>query len=96
MLQHIVWWTLKPGLENRASEIQKASECLKTIEAAKSVYVTNKILSGTTVACQIVLVSTHEDEAALEAYKSNPTHVEFAKLVTEAAASRTCIDCYIM
>lgn len=96
MLRHIVWWTLKPGCEGQAEAIQKASASLKSIGPVRDVDVSTRILPGTTVQCQVILVSTHDGEQALEEYKRDPIHVQFAQLITAAAESRSCIDYEIM
>lgn len=96
MIRHIVWWTLKPDQTSRASAIQEASKSLKEIAAARSVDVSTHILAGTTTPCQVVLVSTHDSEKALEDYKKDPIHLKFAELITEAAQSRNCIDYELM
>lgn len=96
MIRHMVWWTLKPECADQAQAIQKASETLKSISAARSVDVSTRILSGTTLPCQVVLVSTHAGEKELDEYKKDPAHVKFAQLITEAANSRNCIDYEIM
>lgn len=96
MLRHIVWWTLKPDCAHKAVEIQEASASLKTIATVSSVDVSIRILPGTTMPCQVILVSTHDGAQALEEYKQDPVHVKFAKLITAAAESRNCIDYEIM
>lgn len=97
MIRHIVWWTLKPAAEGKTAEdnarqIQEASATLGGIATARSVDVSTKIQVGTTVPCQLVLVSTHDSLAALEAYKNDPIHVKFAALIAKASDSRNCID----
>lgn len=97
MIRHIVWWTLKPeALGRNAAEnariVIESSKCLLNIAAARSVDVSAKIQQGTTVPCSVVLVSTHDGPAALDAYKKDPVHVKFAELITAVSDSRNCID----
>lgn len=97
MIRHIVWWTLKPAADGKsASEIartvQLASAPLREISSVRSVDVSAKIEPSSTVPCQVILVSTHDSMADLEAYKKDPVHMRFAQLITAVAASRSCID----
>lgn len=93
MIRHIVWWTLKPeGAHENAIRIQQASASLRGIAAARSVDVSTRIQAGTTVPCQVVLVSTHDDLARLDEYKKDPLHVKFAELISQCSLTRNCID----
>lgn len=97
MIRHIVWWTLKPEANGNKAEInaaliQKESAILHGIPSARSVDVSSKIENSTTVPCQVVLVSTHDSMKELDAYKADPAHIKFAKLITEVSESRNCID----
>lgn len=97
MIRHIVWWTLKPEANGKSSQenaqlIQRASKTLHGISAARSVDVSTKIQVGTTVPCQLILVSTHDGIKELDEYKKDPVHQKFAELITAAADSRNCID----
>ncbi|MBD5641863.1 MAG: Dabb family protein [Desulfovibrio sp.] len=96
MIRHIVWWTLKPDCVNQAEAIQTASSSLKSLPSVRSVDVSIRILAGSTVPCQVILVSTHDGEQALEEYKKDPVHVKFAQMITAAAQSRSCIDYELM
>lgn len=97
MIRHIVWWTLKKEAQGKTAaenawQVVQASAMLKGIASARSVDVSGKIEPGTTVPCQIVLVSTHDNSESLDAYKKDPVHVKFAELITAVSDSRNCID----
>lgn len=97
MIRHIVWWTLKPEANGKdaaanAKIISESWKELRSIASCRSVDVSVKIKAGTTVPCQVVLVSTHDGEKELDAYKKDPVHVKFAEQITAVAASRNCID----
>lgn len=97
MIRHIVWWTLKKEADGRSAEengkhLEDASAVLHGIPGVESVEVSAQIQPSSTVPAQVVLTSTHEDMAALEAYKNDPVHIKFAQLITSLSDSRNCID----
>lgn len=96
MIRHIVWWTLKNHQGQSAAEnadfLLKASAELHGNPHIKSLEVAAKLDPASTVKAQLVLCALFEDMAALEAYKADPVHQRFAKLVEDRAESRNCID----
>lgn len=97
MIRHIVWWTLKPHAEGRtaaenALRIEEASAMLHGMPNVLSVEVSAKVQPSSTVPAQVVLMSSHEDVAAMEAYKADPVHLKFAALISVVCESRNCID----
>ena len=97
MIRHIVWWTLKrepqgQTAEDNANFLLNASAELHGNPNIKSLEVAAKVEPSSTVPAQLVLTCLFEDLAAFEAYKNDPVHQRFAKLVEERAESRNCID----
>ena len=81
MLKHVVWWTLKEEAEGKSAAENATAlvALLKNLEgripSLLSLDVSAAMASTTTEACDVILVSTHEDEAGLEAYAKHPEHV---------------------
>lgn len=97
MVRHIVWWTLKDGVDGKtavehAREIKAASGVLKGIPGVLSCEVSCVIEPTSNVAAQLALTSTHENAEALAAYQIDPAHVEFAGKIKRIALSRGCLD----
>lgn len=97
MIRHIVWWELKEeaeggSLAENIERLLQSSASLQAIPYLLSVEVSAKIQPSSTVAAQFVLMSTHRSLEDLEAYRVDPTHTQFAKLVTSMSASRQCLD----
>ena len=52
----------------------------------------SSILGSSTVRVELVLQSTHSDEAALKVYAVHPLHLECGKLMTALAENRQALD----
>ena len=97
MIRHIVWWTMKPNTGDHdaafnANFLLDASAELRGNPNIKNLEVAAKIEPTSTVKAELVLTCLFDDQAAYEAYKADPVHQRFAKLVEERAASRNCLD----
>lgn len=99
MVRHIVWWMLKPeaegrtALENAELMKQRGEALLSLVPSLKSVEVSYTFLPSTLAPVQIVLSSTHDDEAGLKAYVVHPAHVAMgAELVSHVTEGRQSID----
>lgn len=99
MLRHIVWWTLKPEAMGR-SAAQNAA-VLKSIAerfiefnipGLHSVEVSTFPLPTSTVPAEVVLFSSHDDEAALQVYAAHPEHQKLAAILKEVSTSRQAVD----
>ncbi len=99
MLHHIVWWTIKDGVNGKSA--QEAAEYLVKIGMEKmagkiepllSLEMTAQFAATTTQEVQLLLHSTHKDEKALAEYAGHPIHVEFGGELKQYAASRQAID----
>lgn len=98
MIRHIVYWELKPeadgrsALENAKRMKEGAAAMLGQIPSLKAIEVSYIFLPSTSVSAKVILQSTHDDAAGLQAYAVHPVHVEYAKMVGTVAASREVID----
>lgn len=97
MIRHIVWWTMKSHTAGQtaadnANFLLEASAELHGNANVKSLEVAAKIEPTSTVKAELVLTCLFDDLAALEAYKADPVHQRFAKLVEERTETRNCLD----
>lgn len=97
MIRHIVWWTLKPQVNGQTAAdsayfILNASAELQNCPDATHIEVSAKVEPTTTVPCMVVLLASFTNMEKFEAYKKDPIHLRFAKMVEERADSRNCID----
>ncbi len=99
MLRHLVWWTLKPEAAGRtaaenAALIKETAEKLIdcNIPGLRSIELSTRPLPGCTLPADILLFSTHEDEAALKIYAEHPEHLKLAAILKEATSSRQAMD----
>lgn len=102
MLHHVVWWTLKDGVNGKSA--REAAEYLAKLGMEKmngkidvllSLELACRFASTTTQEVQLLLHSTHEDEKALAEYAGHPIHVEFASELKQYASSRQAIDYFV-
>lgn len=97
MIRHFVWFTLKDNFENKSAAenayfLLNASAELHGNPNIKSLEVVAKVDPASTVPAQLVITALFEDEKAFEAYKVDPVHLRFGKLVQERMETRNCID----
>lgn len=98
MIRHIVWWTLKPeafgrsAAENAAIIIERGEALRGKIPGMHSLEISHTFLGSTTVDVQVVLCTTHDDEAALKVYGEHPLHKEFGELIGACRATRQALD----
>ncbi len=99
MVRHIVFWTLKdevdgvPAKEN-AAKMKEMIEALNgRIEGLKHVELSYEIIeSSTTIPCDVILCSEHDDAAALDHYQNHPEHQACVAFIKTVVNSRTAID----
>lgn len=97
MLRHIVMWRFKDEAEGKTK--QQNMEYIKSrllalkgvITEIKSIEIGMNINKGA-AAYDMALVTEFEDEAALEAYQTNPKHVEVSEYVTKVRTDRAVAD----
>lgn len=98
MLRHMVWWKLKPqtgefSAMDNADRLKEMGEAMNgKIPGLLSVEVSYHIKPSSTVEAELVLLSTHPDEAALQAYAAHPIHQEFLKAIVACTEGRQALD----
>ncbi len=97
MVEHVIIWTLKPGLSDnekaeRKALIKEGLEGLSgRIEGMKSIEVITDILPSSSG--DLMLRCVFENEKALEGYSGNPLHNAVAdERVRPFIADRKCVD----
>ncbi|MCG8531457.1 MAG: Dabb family protein [Desulfovibrionales bacterium] len=97
MIKHIVWFTFKDAEGATAQEnAEKTVAMLRTLEGKiptlKTLDVSAEFATSTTEDVQAILLSTHDDEAGLNAYADHPLHLECVDFIKKVIASRKAID----
>lgn len=97
MVKHIVWWTLKPQAEGcnakeNASKLKGMLDKLQNLDCVQHLEAIVDFLPSSTEEVDILLLSVHENEAALREYAGHPDHVEVAEFVRKIATARKAID----
>ena len=99
MVHHVVWWTLKGGVDGKS--VKEAGEYLVKLGMEKmagkidvllSLEITTNFAKTTTQDVQLLLHSTHKDEKSLAEYAVHPIHLEFTAELKKYASSRQAID----
>ncbi|MEF2230299.1 MAG: Dabb family protein [Pseudodesulfovibrio sp.] len=97
MVKHIVMWTLKKeagGLsaKENGAKMKAMLEALNgRIDGLRNLRVSSDILASDP-ACHIVLVSEHDDAAALDHYQSHPEHQACVAFIKGVVESRRVLD----
>ncbi len=92
MINHIVLWNFKDDVnkDEAFNAIKNALEPLKDkIDGITNIEV---IKPKSTSTCTISLISSFEDETALNNYQNHPLHLEAVKVVKQYVTNRQCID----
>ena len=90
MVKHVVMWKLKD--KNRAEELKDAIYSMKgKVPSMVDVECGINFNPGE-AACDLVLISTHNNRAELDDYQDDPLHGEIKKIVGPAAMSRHVTD----
>lgn len=98
MIRHIVWWTIKDGVEGRSAleNAQYLEELgaglMGKIDALKAIEFSIKFLSTSTQDAQFLLQSTHDDAEGLAAYLSHPEHEKYGIELRKIVSGRHSID----
>jgi heme-degrading monooxygenase HmoA len=90
MIKHIVMWKLKKpsdaaGFKDRLDSCKGIVPGMREFEAAIRT-------EGLEANCDVVLVSSFDDKAALQAYLEHPTHVEVSAVLGGLRESRSVLD----
>ncbi|WAB84776.1 Dabb family protein [Microcella daejeonensis] len=96
MIRHIVCWTLNSSdPDERAAAVAGMRERLEVlpqvIPGLRSLTVSPDV-GDVDANWDVVLVSEHDDRAALAAYIVHPAHVEAAGFTRSVVAERACVD----
>lgn len=98
MIKHIVWFTLKEEAEgaSAADNAAKVVAMLRDLEgkipSLKTLDVSMEFASTTTEDVQVILLSTHDDEAGLADYANHPLHLECVGFIKKVISGRKAID----
>lgn len=95
-IRHIVSWGLAatdPAEKaEQAARIAASLEALAGVVPGMSSIVVGADLGSTAGNWDVVLVSEHDDEAALAAYQVHPEHVLAAAFIKSVVSTRSCVD----
>ena len=98
MIKHIVWWTLKDTAENASAmenglKIKEIGENLRgKINELKSIELSVKLQTTTTVPVGVVLQTTHDSMEDLKTYNEHPEHQKLVEFIKKVVDSRNAID----
>lgn len=97
MIKHIVMWTLKDSAEgaDKAANAAKMKALLTALPGL--IPVIRELEVGTDVfaatpACDIVLYTSFDSRADLDAYQVHPEHQKVVGFVKQVVASRSVVD----
>lgn len=97
MIKHVVMWKLRETAEQNDKEgnkkiiKEKLLELKQIIPEIDSMEIGENFNSSDT-ACDLVLITTHINGAALEAYLLHPAHKEAATFISRVVAERRVVD----
>ena len=97
MIKHVVMWRLKDSAEgndkSRNSEVMvETLQKLESVIAEIATLEVGKNQNTSDAAYDLVLISTHEDHEALNAYIKHPAHQEAAFFIGKVVAERSVVD----
>ncbi len=90
MLRHIVMWTLKDPAD--APKVKALLDSCKGLVPGMHEFDVGIKTEGLEANCEVVLVSTFEDAAALAAYVPHPHHQGVVAQIRQMAATRHVLD----
>ncbi len=95
-IRHIVSWALTatdPAVKaEQSARIAASLEALTGVVPGMSSIAVGTDLGMTAGNWDVVLVSEHDDEAALAAYQVHPEHVRAAGFIKSVVSTRSCVD----
>jgi hypothetical protein len=97
MIRHVVMWTLKEQAEgaDRATNGARVKERLESLRGripGMSRIEVGIDIGRTDASGDLVLVSDHDDRAALEAYQRHPDHVAMKAFIAAVTMQRRVVD----
>ena len=90
MIRHVVMWTLKNPAE--APRFKALLDSCKGLVPGMREFEAAVRTEGLEANCDVVLVSSFDDKAALQAYLEHPTHVEVSAVLGGLRESRSVLD----
>lgn len=97
MIKHIVMWTLKDSAEgaDKAANAAKMKSLLEAlpglIPLIRELEVSTDVFAAAP-ACDIILYTTFDSRADLDAYQVHPEHQKVVAFVKQVVASRSMVD----
>jgi Stress responsive A/B Barrel Domain len=96
MVKHVVMWRLSGGTaeerRDQADKVCLALEALRGNIAGMSSLEVGIGTGGDEQMADVVLISTHDDWAALKAYQIHPAHLEAAGVIAALRIERRVLD----
>ena len=92
MVKHVVMWRLREKDENGLSLIRRLLTRLpELIDGLESLEI-GENFNSSPFAYDMVLITTHKDQQALEKYRGHPEHVAVANRIKELTKERAVVD----
>jgi quinol monooxygenase YgiN len=96
MVKHIVFWRFKKTaagqtMQHNMNQVKRQLEALSVLPGVITAEVGFDILH-VDASCDVVLYSTFENQAALDAYQQHPDHVAIKKFLGEVTEARYVVD----
>jgi len=96
MIKHVVMWRLRAtSAEERGDQTQKVRTALEGLRGnipGMSSLEVGIGAGGDEQLADVVLISTHDDWAALKAYQVHPAHLEAARVIGALRIERRVLD----
>jgi stress responsive alpha/beta barrel protein len=96
MIKHVVMWRVRgTSVEERRDQAEKIRTALESLRGNIPGMSSLEVGIGTGGDEQfgdVVLISTHDDWAALKGYQVHPAHVEAARVIAAARIERRVLD----
>ena len=96
MIKHVVMWRVRgTSAEERRDQAEKIRTALESLRGnipGMSSLQVGIGSGGDEQFGDVVLISTHDDWAALKAYQVHPAHVEAARVIAAARIERRVLD----
>lgn len=95
MIRHICMFKLKEDRAANTAEFVRRADSLRVIGEIRRFEVVTNVDGTPDGNFDVSLIFDFDSLAALDAYQTNPVHLEFAKFVASVREARACIDCEV-
>ena len=96
MIKHVVMWRMRgtsaDERREQAEKVRTALEALRGNIPGMSSLEVGIGVGGDEQLADVVLISTHDDWAALKGYQVHPAHLEAARVISAARIERRVLD----